>query len=124
MGLVSVLSIGAEASRALIEETLGDAGIAVTRESFELHSPEDPDELTGEKGKNVIAEIPGSGDGVLLLGAHLDSVVHGPGINDNGSGVGALVEAALVLSESGLASESTGHPPSRSLERVDGQVHR
>ena len=44
--------------------------------------------------QNVIAETPGGerrprGDG----GGHLDSVPAGPGINDNGSGVAALLEA-------------------------------
>jgi Zn-dependent M28 family amino/carboxypeptidase len=32
-----------------------------------------------------------------MLGAHLDSVVDGPGINDNGSGVAALLELADAL---------------------------
>jgi Zn-dependent M28 family amino/carboxypeptidase len=34
---------------------------------------------------------------VVLAGAHLDSSAHSPGINDNGSGVAALLEAASVL---------------------------
>lgn len=36
-------------------------------------------------------------DDVLVLGAHLDSVLTGPGINDNGSGVAALLEVARVI---------------------------
>jgi Zn-dependent M28 family amino/carboxypeptidase len=32
-----------------------------------------------------------------MLGAHLDSVLDGPGVNDNGSGVAALLETARVL---------------------------
>ena len=47
-------------------------------------------------GVNVLAEIPG-GDGVVLLGAHLDSVPRGPGINDNGSGVATLLATAEAL---------------------------
>ena len=35
---------------------------------------------------------------VIVIGAHLDSVSKGPGINDNGSGVATLIEAALYLS--------------------------
>jgi len=50
-------------------------------------------------GTNVLAEIPGTGDGVVLLGAHLDSVPAGPGVNDNGSGVAALLETAAALAE-------------------------
>jgi Zn-dependent M28 family amino/carboxypeptidase len=45
--------------------------------------------------QNVIAETPGgSGQRVVMAGAHLDSVANGPGLNDNGSGVAALLEAA------------------------------
>ena len=32
-----------------------------------------------------------------MAGAHLDSVPEGPGINDNGSGVAALLEIATRL---------------------------
>ena len=44
---------------------------------------------------NVIADTPGGdGERVVMAGGHLDSVPGGPGINDNGSGVAALIEAA------------------------------
>jgi Peptidase family M28/PA domain len=47
---------------------------------------------------NVIAASgAGSGGRVVMAGAHLDSVPAGPGINDNGSGVAALLEAAEAL---------------------------
>lgn len=46
---------------------------------------------------NVIADTRPSSRRVLLVGAHLDSVVAGPGINDNGTGVAALLEIARVL---------------------------
>ena len=43
----------------------------------------------------VFAETTGgSGEGVLMVGAHLDSVPEGPGINDNGSGTGAVLAVA------------------------------
>jgi hypothetical protein len=45
---------------------------------------------------NVIAEA-GTGEGLVMAGAHLDSVPRGPGINDNGSGVASLLEVARVL---------------------------
>ena len=48
--------------------------------------------------RSVIAELPGSEAGaVIMLGAHLDSVLDGPGINDDGSGVAALLEIAAAL---------------------------
>ncbi|MGH2846928.1 MAG: M20/M25/M40 family metallo-hydrolase, partial [Thermoleophilaceae bacterium] len=45
---------------------------------------------------NVIADA-GAGGRVAMAGAHLDSVPAGPGINDNGSGVAALLESAGAL---------------------------
>lgn len=36
---------------------------------------------------------------VLMLGAHLDSVAEGPGINDNGSGSASILEVALELAD-------------------------
>jgi hypothetical protein len=46
------------------------------------------------QGSNVIADLPGRKKGVVLLGAHLDSVANGPGINDNGSGTATVLEIA------------------------------
>jgi Zn-dependent M28 family amino/carboxypeptidase len=44
---------------------------------------------------NVIAETPdGDPDNVIVVGAHLDSVGVGPGINDNGSGSATILEIA------------------------------
>ncbi len=45
---------------------------------------------------NVLAET-GDGPRVAMAGAHLDSVTDGPGINDDGSGVAALLAAAGTL---------------------------
>jgi hypothetical protein len=48
--------------------------------------------------QNVIADTPGGqGRAVVMAGAHLDSVAAGPGINDNGSGVATLIEAAEAI---------------------------
>ena len=48
--------------------------------------------------ENVIAESRhGNADNVVMLGAHLDSVPEGPGINDNGSGSAALLEVAWQM---------------------------
>jgi Zn-dependent M28 family amino/carboxypeptidase len=48
-------------------------------------------------GVNVMAETPGGDpDRTVVIGAHLDSVPAGPGINDNGSGSGAILEIAEV----------------------------
>ncbi|WP_234815149.1 M28 family peptidase [Mycolicibacterium duvalii] len=54
-----------------------------------------------ERTRNVIAQTTtGSTADVVLVGAHLDSVAEGPGINDNASGVAAVLETALQLGSS------------------------
>jgi Zn-dependent M28 family amino/carboxypeptidase len=48
--------------------------------------------------KNVIADYPGGRtDRTVVVGAHLDSVPEGPGINDNGSGSAGILEIALQM---------------------------
>ena len=46
---------------------------------------------------SVVGETPGDAARVVMLGAHLDSVHDGPGINDDGSGVAALLEIARAV---------------------------
>ena len=54
-----------------------------------------------ERTRNVIAQTKtGSTHDVVMAGAHLDSVPEGPGINDNGSGVAAVLETAVQLGSS------------------------
>jgi Zn-dependent M28 family amino/carboxypeptidase len=53
------------------------------------------------QARNVIAQTKtGSTSNVVMAGAHLDSVPEGPGINDNGSGVAAVLETAVQLGNS------------------------
>ena len=51
--------------------------------------------------KNVLAELPGRDDGAntIVVGAHLDSVNAGPGINDNGSGSASILETAIQMAK-------------------------
>jgi Zn-dependent M28 family amino/carboxypeptidase len=52
---------------------------------------------------NVIADSPaGRDDRVLVVGAHLDSVEEGPGIQDNGSGSAAILEIAEQMADLGI----------------------
>ncbi len=59
---------------------------------------------------NVIADTPiGAAENTVVVGAHLDSVAEGPGINDNGSGTAAILEVALQMGNIGLLDdEDTG----------------
>ena len=50
--------------------------------------------------RNVIAELPGTGDGVIVVGAHYDTVPDSVGASDNSSGVGALLAVAERLAGS------------------------
>ena len=55
---------------------------------------------------NVIAEKTGANDdNVVMAGAHLDSVLAGPGINDNGSGSAAILEVAQQVAK--LSTQNT-----------------
>ena len=62
----------------------------------------------GRTGYNLIADLPG-GDttNTVMVGAHLDSVSSGPGINDNGTGSAGILEVALQLAAS--ADDPTKH---------------
>ena len=52
-------------------------------------------ELVETTTENIFGETPaGDPAQVVMAGAHLDSVPEGPGINDNGTGVGTLLEIA------------------------------
>ncbi|MCW2697117.1 MAG: family metallo-hydrolase [Modestobacter sp.] len=49
---------------------------------------------------NLVAQTPqGDPDDVIMLGAHLDSVAEGPGINDNGTGSAGVLQTALELAD-------------------------
>lgn len=65
---------------------------------------------------NVIAKTPG-GDpsNIVMLGGHLDSVIDGPGIDDNGSGVVAILEIARKLAAVTVADPAI---PIRSKVRI------
>src|SRR5829696_4977284 len=55
---------------------------------------------------NVLAEKTGKNDdNVVMAGSHLDSVLAGPGINDNGSGNAAILETAIQMAK--LKTENT-----------------
>jgi acetylornithine deacetylase/succinyl-diaminopimelate desuccinylase-like protein len=57
----------------------------------------------GKTGQNVIADWPGGDESrTVFLGAHLDSVPEGPGINDNGSGSAAVLATAVAVSKAKL----------------------
>lgn len=85
---------GYKASVDYVKAKLDAAGFTTTLQTFSS---------SGATGYNLIADWPGGDPGsVLMAGSHLDSVTAGPGINDNGSGSAAVLEAALAVSRAQL----------------------
>lgn len=69
-----------------------------------VHVTTSTENIAAATTSNVIAETPGgNADKVLVVGAHLDSVAAGPGINDNGSGSATILETALQIKKLKLA---------------------
>lgn len=56
---------------------------------------------------NVIGEIPGQGDEIVLLAAHLDSWDLGTGANDDAAGVAIVIEAARLIARAGIKPRRT-----------------
>ncbi|GGK74025.1 hypothetical protein Sme01_33400 [Sphaerisporangium melleum] len=82
------------ASANYVKGLLDAAGFTTQLQSFTYNSA---------TGYNVIADWPGGdSNDILMVGAHLDSVTAGPGINDNGSGSAAILETALLVARQGL----------------------
>src|SRR5580693_10632900 len=74
---------------ALLRTTVGPATVKLSAETKTMQA------------RNVIAQTKtGLTSDVVMAGADLDSVPEGPGINDNGSGVAAVLETALQLGSS------------------------
>jgi len=51
----------------------------------------------GQRFRNVIAEVSGENDELIVIGAHYDSIPGSPAANDNGSGVAALLQLAALV---------------------------
>jgi hypothetical protein len=71
----------------LIQKRFEEFDLPVTVQKFRLPN--------GRNSRNVIAKT--AGPVRVLIVAHMDSVRAGPGANDNGSGVAAMLEVANVM---------------------------
>ena len=81
-------SAGFDDSVSYVQRHLRSAGYSVDRQAFTAG---------GVISSNLLVELAGASTDVVMLGAHLDSVAAGPGINDNGSGMAALLVTAEQL---------------------------
>ena len=71
----------------LVRERFESFGLPVVIQTFRLPN--------GNQSRNVVARTPGRLRTIVV--AHMDGVSAGPAANDNGSGVGAMLEVAHVL---------------------------
>ena len=73
-------------------------GVALAQSGSTAFIDVDPPEVITQY--NVIAELVGHDtDHVVMAGAHLDSVLRGPGVQDNGSGSAAILETAVQMAK-------------------------
>ena len=91
---------GYEESARYVEEQLRAAGYTPVRQEFSFRE----EGKNGKKVKsfNILADNGGSEEATVVVGGHLDSVREGPGINDNASGVAAMLEIAAWLKQGGI----------------------
>ena len=117
--LAIIFNEGQNGRQDLVEGTLGDFDIDIpvlgttyqggldllAREGDMLQFSVSVDKSMKET-ENIWAEI-GNPDNMMMIGAHLDSVVTGPGVNDNASGVSLLLGVAeyILCKKVGKGSE-------------------
>ena len=77
------LSMAAE----YIESSFNVSGYAVERQTYSCY---------GKTVSNLIVERAGTGDGVVVVGAHYDTVPGTPGADDNASALAGLLELARL----------------------------
>lgn len=91
---------GGIASKNYIIDFLKNLGLTPIAHDFTNRS--------GAQGSNLTVDIKGKLNGdVVLIGAHYDSVVFGPGINDNASGVAILIEIIEEIQKAGIMPDKT-----------------
>lgn len=91
---------GGIASKNYILDFLTASGLTPVVQDFTNRS--------GAQGSNLTVDIKGKNEeSVVLIGAHYDSVVFGPGINDNASGVSILLEIIGGIQKVGIMPDKT-----------------
>ncbi|MBT3783835.1 M28 family peptidase [bacterium] len=87
---------------ALGYETHRESFHVVERRGYEVYSQRT--RLPVMEVSNIVAEKNGSTNGVIVVGAHYDSVIGSPGADDNATGVAALLELSRLLFEQKFAA--------------------
>ncbi len=78
------------AAEGYVEQGLAAAGLKVERQTYAVETI---------ACSNLIAEVRGSSDEIVVVGAHYDSVGDSPGADDNASGTAALLALARHFAE-------------------------
>jgi Peptidase family M28 len=103
-----------------IEGSLREAGYTAARQTFVAD---------GVACVNIEAELRGTGDGILIVGAHYDAVDDSPGADDNGSGVAALLALARASAHEHprrtirFVAFANGEPPYFQSEEMGSYVY-
>ena len=121
---VIVFNEGQSGRRGVVEGTLGDApdltipvlgasyavGVELVEAAAEGTVEASMEAVVVSEARptwNLIADLQGQSDDLVVVGGHLDSVSAGPGINDNGSGSALVLELALQSAELGRDHQNT-----------------
>jgi Zn-dependent M28 family amino/carboxypeptidase len=93
-------TVGTESAIPVVGATQeAGAELLAAGEALELRVAVDA-QVTTRSSYNITADTKGGArDNVVVVGAHLDGVAEGPGINDNGSGTAAVLETAKQLAK-------------------------
>mmetsp|Transcript_124073 Transcript_124073/g.333179 ORF Transcript_124073/g.333179 Transcript_124073/m.333179 type:complete len:465 (-) Transcript_124073:206-1600(-) len=104
-------------TRSFENEGASHAAQAFVKKEFEsmglktcLHGPPARGDVKVAQLANVVAVIPGTGEGSLTVGAHYDSRPFkgtAPGAEDNGSGLAAMLSVARAFAKAGVKPKRT-----------------
>src|SRR5687767_11853832 len=85
---ISIDAVRSERAGRYIEEQFAANGYVPGSQAYSVG---------GTTARNIDAQHGESIDGIMLIGAHYDSVAGCPAANDNGSGVAAVLELSRLL---------------------------
>jgi Zn-dependent M28 family amino/carboxypeptidase len=83
---------GLVAAERYVADTLAGLGFKPVRHTFTV---------AGKEVANIEAVLPGTEDGIVVVGAHFDTVSYTPGADDNASAVAVMLELARLAGIAG-----------------------
>jgi hypothetical protein len=95
-------TVGEQKAKEYIVDTLHSFGYKVREQIFPLPNGLSSSNLISE---TILSDVHDISFDVIILGAHYDTKFDSPGANDNGTGVGILLELARYLKEKNLSKK-------------------